>query len=65
MTANGRDQTEQRPPWADVDPRAVVAQLTTHVAALMQQLAMRDAYIDQLHQALQLTASAVPQEEPA
>lgn len=44
----------------------MVQQLAAQLAGLMQQLAMRDAYIDQLHQALQAAATAiVPQEQPA
>lgn len=58
MTDNGA----QAPAWANVDPVAVIQQLTHQLGGLIQQLAMRDAYIDQLHAAL---AAAVPQEEPA
>lgn len=36
----------------DVDPGAVIAHLSSQLAALHQQIAMRDAYIDQLHRAL-------------
>lgn len=50
MENNGQDATN--PPWMDVDPRVVVAQLTNQLAGMIQALAMRDAYIDQLHQAL-------------
>lgn len=68
MESNGRqgdiDSGPQMPPWANVDPRDVIDQLTNQLAGMAQQLAMRDAYIAQLHQALQL-ATAVPPEVPA
>lgn len=54
---------QQAPPWANVDPRAVVDQLTAQLAGMVQQLAMRDAYIAQLHQALAQLTAAVPAEE--
>lgn len=67
QTANGERQgaidTEPPPPgWMTVAPEAVVAQLTNQLAGMIQQLAMRDAYIAQLHEALALSARAVPQE---
>lgn len=58
----------QMPPWAMVDPEAVVEQLTRQMAGMVQQLAMRDAYIAQLHAALAQVTAAVPREntsEPA
>lgn len=54
---------DQRPPWAYADPEAVIQQLTAQIAGMVRQLAMRDAYIAQLHQALQLAIAEVPQEE--
>lgn len=52
-----------RPPWMDVDPRAVVERLTQQLAGMLQQLAMQDAYIAQLHQALAQLTGALPQED--
>lgn len=52
----------QGPAWLDVDPRAVVVQLTNQLAGILQQMAMKDAYIDQLHQALSDLAGVVPGE---
>lgn len=57
MENNGQAQS-QVPPWLDVDPQAVVAQLTNQLAGMIQQLAMRDAYIDRLHQALAVAGEA-------
>ena len=51
------------PAWAGVDPRAVVVELTNQIAGMVQQLAMRDAYIAQLHQALQVASGTLPAEE--
>jgi hypothetical protein len=65
-TQNGRqghlDSDPQLPPWANVDPAEVVRQLTSQLAGMIQQLAMRDAYIAQLHEAMVTAMAAVPGE---
>jgi hypothetical protein len=55
----------QLPGWATVPSEAVVQQLTQQLAGMIQQLAMRDAYIAQLHQVLEEVAGTVPRENPA
>lgn len=54
-TTNG----DGAPPWTHVPPGAVVHNLTERLAVMAQELAIKDAYIDQLHQALQDMAGAV------
>lgn len=48
---NGTEAAAEAP-WSGVDPRVVIARLSDQIAGLVQELAVRDAYIAQLHQAL-------------
>jgi hypothetical protein len=55
------DSQLQQPPWAAVDPEAMIQQLSGQLNACHLEMAAMRAYIGQLHQAL---AQAVPAEEP-
>lgn len=54
------DNGQQAPPWAQLPPEQWIGHLQQRLANMATELAMKDAYIDQLHQALAQVAEQRP-----